>query len=133
MASEPCPQGDGGLCSIPERTLVAAGDRLEVWSRDEIVREFPGLDLEGPLEPAPNLESLRKAFQLMNDPEELDRFVQSMADQDTSVDAADHWRSAKARREATALTKYLASTREGGRRVFVFCNPCRHTFTKRVP
>lgn len=124
VSTRPCPRGDGGICAIPERTLVASPGMLEVRSRAQVLADFPDLDLEGPLEPVRDAKTLRDAFRSMGDPGELNRFLHSYADQDSDV----------AREESKALLVALVRlTETKSREVLVYCEPCGDLFTKRVP
>jgi len=123
VSTQPCPEGDGGVCSIPEHTLVATGGIFEVRSRDEVLAEFPDLDLEGDLEPVHDLPALREAFRSLRDPGELDGFLRSYADQNSDVEPE----------ESGGLAALARPAATESREVYVWCEPCGDMFTKRVP
>ena len=46
MRSVPCPAGDKGLCTIPDRTAVVEQGTVSVKSRADIESSYPNLDLD---------------------------------------------------------------------------------------
>jgi hypothetical protein len=45
MKTVKCPQGDKGLCTIPDRTAMITADALRPISREELTERYPQLDL----------------------------------------------------------------------------------------
>jgi hypothetical protein len=46
MQTVPCPMKDKGICSIPDRTVIASQGSVSIVSRDYVERLFPDLDLD---------------------------------------------------------------------------------------
>jgi hypothetical protein len=47
MQTVPCPMEDKGICSIPDRTVVASQGSVRIVSRDDVEGFSPDLDLDG--------------------------------------------------------------------------------------
>jgi hypothetical protein len=46
LETVPCPQGDKGICTIPDRTAVVKGGVVSIQSREAIESSLPELDLD---------------------------------------------------------------------------------------
>jgi hypothetical protein len=122
VSTRPCPRGDGGICSIPDRTLVATRGTLEVRSRAQVLTDFPDLDLDGQLRRVREADLLRNAFRSIDDPGELDTFLRKYSDTRSDV----------GRDESRGVFKALV--RKSGRStVLVYCSPCEDIFTIEAP
>jgi hypothetical protein len=119
METVPCLMHDG-VCTIPDHAVTVREGRVAVLPRDEIVREFPDLDLERTnLRPLPfdgtHEELLAGARRLEHAGDVGERFEEGGGNAATMDLLSEHEAVAAAISEAQ-LTNAL----------IVYCTPCGH-------